>query len=107
VITSGPGVVTVSIADRGGPWEPLVIDDPDGESGRGLLIVRGLAAQVGVRGDYLGRVVWAEVRSEPAIGAELAVARSEAAIGEADTKELPIGGAGEASLRQLQEDGII
>jgi serine/threonine-protein kinase RsbW len=107
VITSGLGVVTVSVADRGGPWEPLVINDPDGESGRGLLIVRGLAAQVGVRGDYLGRVVWAEVRSEPAVGAELAVTRSEPALDEADTKEVPIRGAGELALRQLQNDGII
>lgn len=62
VITCRPGVITVAVGDQGGPWEPLVIDDPDRESGRGLLIVRGLAAEVGVRGDFIGRVVWAEVR---------------------------------------------
>jgi serine/threonine-protein kinase RsbW len=106
VITRRPGAITVAIADQGGPWEPLVIDDPDSESGRGLLIVRGLAAHVGVRGDYIGRVVWADIRSEQAVGTELDVT-SGLTLGEADTKELPIRGAGELALRQLQDDGII
>lgn len=107
VITRRLGVITIAIADQGGPWEPLVINDPDRENGRGLLIVRGLAAQVGVRGDYLGRVIWAEVRSEQAVGAKSAVIKSELAFSDAGTKELPIRGAGELALRQLRDDGII
>lgn len=107
VITCRPDVLTIAIADQGGPWEPLVIDDPDSESGRGLLIVRNLAARVGVRGDYLGRVIWAEVRSEQAVGAKSAVTKSELAFSDAGTKELPIRGAGELALRQLRDDGII
>lgn len=106
VITCRFDVLTIAIADQGGPWEPLVIDNPDGESGRGLMIVRGLAAQVGMRGDYRGRVIWAEVRGE-AVVEESAVTKSELALDDAGTRELPIRGAGEVALRQLKDDGII
>jgi anti-sigma regulatory factor (Ser/Thr protein kinase) len=55
-------VVRVTVADGGGPTEPRVIDDPAGEHGRGLLLVRGLSLRTGVHGDARGRLVWADVR---------------------------------------------
>ena len=60
-ITWHQSVVRVAVADGGGPAEPHVIDDPDAEHGRGLLLVRGLSARTGVTGDHRGRLVWAEV----------------------------------------------
>ena len=54
-------IVRVAVADRGGPAEPQVVEDPDGEHGRGLLLVRGLSMRTGVEGDYRGRTVWAEI----------------------------------------------
>jgi serine/threonine-protein kinase RsbW len=56
----GP-VVRVAVADSGGPAEPHVIDEPAGEHGRGLLLVRGLAARTGWCGDQRGRLIWADV----------------------------------------------
>jgi anti-sigma regulatory factor (Ser/Thr protein kinase) len=60
-ITRYRAAVRVLVADQGGPAEPRVIDDPDGESGRGLLLVSGLSTRTGVAGDQRGRLVWAEV----------------------------------------------
>jgi Histidine kinase-like ATPase domain len=54
-------VVRVGVTDGGGPAEPRVIDDPDGEHGRGLLLVQGLSLRTGVTGDQHGRLVWAEI----------------------------------------------
>jgi hypothetical protein len=54
-------VVRVAVADRGGPGEPRVIEDPEGEHGRGLLLVRGLSVRTGVAGSQRGRTVWAEI----------------------------------------------
>lgn len=56
----GP-VLRLAVADCGGPAEPQVIDDPAGEHGRGLLLVRGLSSRTGVCGDRRGRLVWADV----------------------------------------------
>ena len=53
--------VRVVIADQGAPGGPRLIDDPMGEHGRGLHVVRGLSARTGVAGDWRGRLVWAEV----------------------------------------------
>lgn len=53
--------VRVAVADRGGPAEPRVIDDPDGERGRGLLLVQGLSVRTGFTGDQRGRLVWAQI----------------------------------------------
>jgi serine/threonine-protein kinase RsbW len=50
----------VAVADCGGAAEPHVHQDPDGERGRGLLLVRGLSLRTGVRGDRRGRLVWAD-----------------------------------------------
>ena len=61
-ITWHQAVVRVAVADCGAPGGPRVIDDPAGEHGRGLLVVRGLSVRTGVCGDHRGRLVWADVR---------------------------------------------
>jgi anti-sigma regulatory factor (Ser/Thr protein kinase) len=53
--------VRIAVSDNGGPGEPRVIDDPLGEQGRGLLLVRSLAASSGMAGDERGRTVWATI----------------------------------------------
>jgi anti-sigma regulatory factor (Ser/Thr protein kinase) len=61
VTWSGP-VVRVAVADSGAATEPRVIEDPDSEHGRGLLVVRELSMHMGVCGDDRGRLTWADVR---------------------------------------------
>ena len=51
----------VVVADGGSQAEPREICDPDGERGRGLLLVRRLAARTGWTGDRRGRLVWAQI----------------------------------------------
>ena len=53
--------VRIAVVDCGAPAGPRVIDDPDGEHGRGLLVVQGLSARTGVCGDHRGRLVWADI----------------------------------------------
>jgi anti-sigma regulatory factor (Ser/Thr protein kinase) len=53
-------VLRVAVADCGSPAEPRVMEDTDGERGRGLLLVRRLSLRTGVRGDQRGRLVWAD-----------------------------------------------
>jgi anti-sigma regulatory factor (Ser/Thr protein kinase) len=60
-VTKNDSVVQVAVADWGGPDEPHVIEDPDGEHGRGLLLVRDLSVRTGVVGDRRGRLVWAQI----------------------------------------------
>jgi len=60
-VTWHQSMVLVAVADCGGPAEPRVIDDPDGERGRGLLLVRGLSVRTGWTGDRRGRLVWAQL----------------------------------------------
>ena len=60
-ITWHPKEVLVAVADCGGPAEPRVIDDLDGERGRGLLLVQGLSVRTGWTGDGRGRLVWAQI----------------------------------------------
>jgi hypothetical protein len=60
-LTKNDSVVQVAVADWGGPDEPHVIEDPDGEHGRGLLLVRDLSVRTGVVGDRRGRLVWAQI----------------------------------------------
>ncbi len=55
------GTVRVAVADGGAPTGPHVIDDPQADHGRGLFMVRALAARMGVSGGNSGRLVWAEV----------------------------------------------
>jgi anti-sigma regulatory factor (Ser/Thr protein kinase) len=63
-VTWHRAMVRVAVADRGAPAEPRVVEDPDGEAGRGLLLVRGLSVRTGVEGDHQGRTLWAEVSWE-------------------------------------------
>jgi hypothetical protein len=53
--------VQVAVTDGGGQGEPRVVCDPDGERGRGLLLVHGLSARTGWTGNRRGRLVWAQV----------------------------------------------
>jgi len=82
----GP-VVRVAVADGGAPTGPQVIDDPMGERGRGLVVVRALAVRTGAYGDQRGRLVWADIPWEGTGAAVPAPSQDhEAAIsdGEAD-----------------------
>jgi hypothetical protein len=56
----GP-VVRIAVADCGSPSQPQVIDDPEAEHGRGLVVVRALAALTGACGDHRGRLIWADI----------------------------------------------
>ncbi len=60
-VTWRQSVVQVAVADCGGPAEPKVINDPDGERGRGLLLVHGTSLRTGWTGDRRGRLVWAQI----------------------------------------------
>ena len=60
-VTWSQSTVRIAVADHGGPAEPQMTEDPDGEHGRGLLLVHGLSARTGVSGNEQGRIVWAEI----------------------------------------------
>ncbi len=60
-LTCAQAVIRVAVTDDGGPAEPTVLNDPGGQTGRGLLLVRGLSEQMGVFGNAQGRTVWAEI----------------------------------------------
>jgi anti-sigma regulatory factor (Ser/Thr protein kinase) len=60
-ITRYESTVRVAVADGGSPAEPLLIEDPAAEHGRGLLLVLGLSVRTGVTGDHRGRLVWADI----------------------------------------------
>ena len=60
-VTWHGAVVRVAVADGGAPEGPRLIDDPLGDHGRGLLMVRALSVRTGVCGDHRGRLVWAEI----------------------------------------------
>jgi hypothetical protein len=53
--------VRVAVADYGALGAPRVIEDPAGEHGRGMLVVRASSVRTGVCGDHRGRLVWADV----------------------------------------------
>jgi len=70
-ITRWGSMVQVAVADQGGSAQPHVIEDLMAEHGRGLMLVRGLAARMGYCGDERGRLVWARILwDEPADTAE-------------------------------------
>ncbi|HEY7432765.1 MAG TPA: ATP-binding protein [Streptosporangiaceae bacterium] len=60
-LLSGGRMMRVAVADGGAESGPRMNENPAGEHGRGLLIVRGLAARTGASGDEHGRLVWAEI----------------------------------------------
>jgi len=86
-VTWQPSAVRVAVADHGTPSAPRLIDDPVGEHGRGLLVVRGLSARTGVAGDHRGRLVWADVpwAGEGAVEPRSSPAGYEAAIHDGET----------------------
>lgn len=63
-ITHTQKTVRVTVIDSGAAGAPRVIEDPDGETGRGLLLVSALSLETGFAGDCTGRQVWAEVPYE-------------------------------------------
>jgi hypothetical protein len=83
-ITWHQQAVRVAVTDGGAPAGPQVINDPDGERGRGLLVVKGLSVRTGMCGDHRGRLVWADVPWGDAAAAEPASPQEpyEAAIGD-------------------------
>jgi serine/threonine-protein kinase RsbW len=60
-IVRNQATARVTVTDQGAPQGPRLIDDPDAEHGRGLLLVAGLSSRTGVAGDHRGRLVWAEI----------------------------------------------
>ncbi len=55
-----PGVLRVEVEDEGGPWEYR--PEPDGQRGRGLVIVGGLSSDWSISGNGTGtRTVWFEI----------------------------------------------
>jgi serine/threonine-protein kinase RsbW len=80
-------VVQVSVTDSGAATGPMDIDDPGGEHGRGLIVVRGLSVRNGVHGDQRGRQVWADVRWDGPAATVAAVSPDgqEAAIRDGET----------------------
>jgi serine/threonine-protein kinase RsbW len=68
VVVSAAGRTTrIEVTDAGGPTWPRIPDgdaDPDGDGGRGLRIVEGLADRWGHDGDASGRVVWCEITAQ-------------------------------------------
>jgi serine/threonine-protein kinase RsbW len=57
----GGEYVLVAVDDAGRAGEPRVVDDPAGEGGRGLLVVRELSARMSVSETDAGRRVSAEI----------------------------------------------
>jgi serine/threonine-protein kinase RsbW len=52
-------LVRIMVTDGGAPGGPRLVDNPDGEGGRGLVVVNALTLRAGVDGDHHGRAVWA------------------------------------------------
>jgi len=89
-ITRHGTLVRVMVADDGAPDGPRLIENPDGEGGRGLVVVNALALRTGVDGDHHGRVVWADIDWDAAdAGAAMpampAAQADQAAIQDAET----------------------
>lgn len=76
-----PGLIRVTVADRGGATGPHLVSDPLGENGRGLRIVQALSAQVDVSGGTSGRLVRADVPWAEATTPEMSSAEGLAMLG--------------------------
>src|SRR5215831_9327417 len=57
--SAGHGRLRVEVEDQGGPWRPS--QGPDGQGGRGLLVVDQLTTAWGISGNGTARVVWFEM----------------------------------------------
>jgi len=80
-VTLHKKIIRVAVADGGSPGTPRIVNDPEGEHGRGLLLVRGLATRIGMCGSHQSRVVWADVHWEDAAAAAPPRASSGSAAG--------------------------
>ena len=69
-VTWHPAAVRVAVTDCGAPAGPRIINDPLSEQGRGLRLVQGMSALMGVTGSPGGRQVWADVPRDQAVTAE-------------------------------------
>jgi anti-sigma regulatory factor (Ser/Thr protein kinase) len=58
-----PAGLRVEVEDEGGPWQRR--PGPDGQCGRGLVIVGALASDWSTAGDGTSRTVWFELGSRP------------------------------------------
>ena len=67
MVTASPGSARVEVRDAGGASVPVIkgADDALAEGGRGLRLVRDLAARWGYRREADGLVTWFEVGGEP------------------------------------------
>ncbi|WP_084964571.1 ATP-binding protein [Thermoactinospora rubra] len=62
-VQSHPDQLWLGVLDEGSPCSPKALRPcPEGENGRGLLLVSSLADDWGVWGDHRGRTVWAVLR---------------------------------------------
>lgn len=60
-VTSDQSSMQVAVADGGADTHPRIVNDPEGECGRGLMLVHALSVQFGWTGDHQGRLVWARI----------------------------------------------
>src|SRR5579862_2720088 len=60
--------IRIEVRDRADGVVAVADPGPDALGGRGLLLVRELAADWGVEGDDDGKTVWAELSAAPAAG---------------------------------------
>lgn len=61
--------IRIEVADSGGKFTiPLKSGEGESVSGRGLSIVRELACRIGITGQVLGKIVWAEISLDPSGG---------------------------------------
>jgi hypothetical protein len=68
-ITWYPQVVRIAVEVGSAAEGPQTMDDPAGDHGCGLLLVRGLSVRMGVCGDRRGRMVWVEVSWDGVVAA--------------------------------------
>ncbi len=97
-VTRHQVIIRVAVADGEAAGEPVLLDQPEADSGRGLQLVRGLAIATGVRGDRQGRLVWADVLDRCLIPCP---------AGQGGPADGTAYGPGERALRQLLDEGII
>lgn len=75
-VTWHPAAVRVAVTDGGAPAGPRIINHPLSEHGRGLRVVQGMSALMGVTGNPAGRQVWADIPRDKAATAEPASPRA-------------------------------
>jgi anti-sigma regulatory factor (Ser/Thr protein kinase) len=67
-VTEAEGMIYVEVRDPGSAFsDPYIWQEPEAEDGRGLLIIREISQDWGIRehGRGLGRTVWCAIRAAP------------------------------------------